>query len=216
MDEPFGAIDPINREEIQNEFLRVQGKLKKTIIFVTHDLHEAIKMGDKIAILQEGRLIQYDSPEIILTRPKNKYIADFVGADRALKVLGLLRAKDALNKEARNIVKGSQNAHQALTFLEQEGFTEAVVIEDDKPIGYVSPETLRHENRPVREVAESYPRFIDTYDTLKDAMSSMLMHDARVLCVVDEDGKFKGTIAMKDIQRSILEIYAEEDTEESS
>jgi CBS domain containing-hemolysin-like protein len=65
-------------------------------------------------------------------------------------------------------------------------------------------------------VAESYPRFIDTYDTLKDAMSSMLMHDARVLCVVDEDGKFKGTIAMKDIQRSILEIYAEEDTEESS
>jgi osmoprotectant transport system ATP-binding protein len=216
MDEPFGAIDPINREEIQNEFLRVQGKLKKTIIFVTHDLHEAIKMGYKIAILQEGRLIQYDSPEIILTRPKNKYIADFVGADRALKVLGLLRAKDALNKERRNIVKGSQNAHQALTFLEQEGFSEAVVIEDDKPIGHVSSQILRHEKRPVREVAESYPRFVNEYDTLKDAMSFMLMHDLQVLCVVDEDGKFKGTIAMKDIQRSILEIYAEEGTEQSA
>jgi osmoprotectant transport system ATP-binding protein len=66
MDEPFGAIDPINREDIQNEFLAVQEKLKKTIAFVTHDIQEAIKMGDKIAIFQAGKLIQYDTPEIIL------------------------------------------------------------------------------------------------------------------------------------------------------
>jgi len=216
MDEPFGAIDPINREEIQNEFLRVQGKLKKTIIFVTHDLHEAIKMGDKIAILQEGRLIQYDTPEVILTRPKNKYIADFVGADRALKVLGLLRAKDALNKDAPNIVKGSQDAQEALNFLEQEEFKEAIVIENDKPIGYVSPKILQHQDGRVRDVAKSYPTLIDTYDTLKDVMSAMLMHDRRLLCVVDEDGEFMGTIAIYDIQRSILEIYAEEEKEKSS
>jgi osmoprotectant transport system ATP-binding protein len=216
MDEPFGAIDPINREEIQNEFLRVQAKLKKTIIFVTHDLHEAIKMGDKIAILQEGRLIQYDSPEVILTRPKNRYIADFVGADRALKVLGLLRAKDALNKEAPSIVKGSQDAQEALKFLEREELKEAIVIDDDKPIGYVSPEILQHEEGRVRDVAKSYPTLIDTYDTLKDVMSAMLMHDRRLLCVVDEDGAFMGTIAIYDIQRSILEIYAEEETEKGS
>jgi len=216
MDEPFGAIDPINREEIQNEFLRVQGKLKKTIIFVTHDLQEAIKMGDKIAILQEGRLIQYDSPEVILTRPKNRYIADFVGADRALKVLGLLRAKDALNKEVRNLVKGSQDAQEVLKFLHQEQFREAVVIENSKPIGYVSLETLEDKNGPVRDAAESYPKFVDIYDTLKDVMSSMLMHDMRVLCVVEEDGKLRGTIAMDDIQRSILEIYAEKETHDSS
>lgn len=74
MDEPFGAIDPINREDIQNEFLRVQEKLKKTILFITHDIHEAIKMGDKIAVFQEGSLIQYYTPEAILTHPKDNYI----------------------------------------------------------------------------------------------------------------------------------------------
>jgi osmoprotectant transport system ATP-binding protein len=93
MDEPFGAIDPINREDIQNEFLRVQERLKKTILFVTHDIHEAIKMGDKIAIFQEGSLVQYDTPETILTHPKDTYVADFVGADRALKVLGHVRCR---------------------------------------------------------------------------------------------------------------------------
>jgi len=72
MDEPFGAIDPINREEIQNEFLKLQGKLKKTVAFVSHDIHEAIKMGDRIAIFDKGRLIQYDTPEVILTQPKKQ------------------------------------------------------------------------------------------------------------------------------------------------
>jgi osmoprotectant transport system ATP-binding protein len=97
MDEPFGAIDPINRAEIQDEFLKVQQTLKKTIAFVTHDIHEAIKMGDKIAIFQEGRLVQYDTPARILMEPATQYIADFVGADRALKVLGLLRVREAMN-----------------------------------------------------------------------------------------------------------------------
>jgi len=97
MDEPFGAIDPINRTEIQDEFLKVQQTLKKTIAFVTHDIHEAIKLGNKIAIFQKGRLVQYDTPARILMEPETQYVADFVGADRALKVLGLLRAREAMN-----------------------------------------------------------------------------------------------------------------------
>ena len=100
MDEPFGAIDPINREEIQNEFLKVQAELKKTVVFVTHDIHEAIKMGDRIAIFYGGRLIQYDKPEAILIHPKDKYIKEFVGADRALKVLSLMKVADSMRLEA--------------------------------------------------------------------------------------------------------------------
>jgi osmoprotectant transport system ATP-binding protein len=90
MDEPFGAIDPINRARLQDEFLRLQARVRKTVVFVTHDIDEAIKMGDKIAILRQGGVLaQYDSPEEILTNPADDFVAEFVGADRALKRLGL-------------------------------------------------------------------------------------------------------------------------------
>jgi osmoprotectant transport system ATP-binding protein len=90
MDEPFGAIDPINRTRLQDEFLRLQARVRKTIVFVTHDIDEAIKMGDRIAILRQGgSLAQYDTPAEILTNPADEFVAEFVGADRALKRLGL-------------------------------------------------------------------------------------------------------------------------------
>ena len=214
MDEPFGAIDPINREEIQNEFLRVQGKLKKTIAFVTHDIHEAIKMGDKIAIFQDGRLIQYDTPEIILTRPKNKYIADFVGADRALKVLGLLRTGEAMNKNPKNVLQGLTDAQEALKFLEDKSFQYAIVVQHGKPIGYVTPRLLKYENTEVKNIVEPYPIFVGVYDMLRDAMSYMLMHDMHVLCVIDDNGDFIGTISLNNIQKCILNIYAEDTDDE--
>src|SRR2546421_5104294 len=95
MDEPFGAIDPINRHRLQDEFLRLQHRLRKTVVFVTHDIDEAIKLGDRIAILREGgTLAQYDTPAEILTNPADEFVAQFVGADRALKRLGLAMLSD--------------------------------------------------------------------------------------------------------------------------
>ncbi len=92
MDEPFGAVDPIARERLQDEFLRIQQEIKKTIVFVTHDIDEAIKMGDKIAILKQGGILaQYDTPENILSRPNSEFVASFVGNDRILKRLSLTR-----------------------------------------------------------------------------------------------------------------------------
>jgi osmoprotectant transport system ATP-binding protein len=210
MDEPFGAIDPINREEIQNEFLRVQAELKKTIVFVTHDILEAIKMGDKIAIFQEGRLIQYDTPEVTLTRPINQYIGDFVGTDRALKVLGLVQVEEAMNKKPKNIIEGSTNAQQALKFLEKHGFSELIVIDQGKPIGYVRQRALKDEKVEVKNIAKSYPVDVGIHDTLKDAMSHMLMHDMRDLSVINDNGDFLGTISYKDIREHILKIYTDD------
>ena len=95
MDEPFGAIDPINRERLQNEFLRLQAEIRKTILFVTHDIDEAIKMGDRIAVLREGgHLAQYATPAELLMAPADEFVEDFVGADRALKRLALMRVSD--------------------------------------------------------------------------------------------------------------------------
>ena len=99
MDEPFGAIDPITRANLQNEFLKILRRLKKTVIFVTHDIDEAIKMGDRIAILKDGRLVQYGTPDDILSQPADDFVAEFVGADRALKRLNLVSVREVMRTE---------------------------------------------------------------------------------------------------------------------
>ncbi len=101
MDEPFGAIDPITRTHLQDEFLRILHDLRKTIVFVTHDIDEAIRMGDRIAILKDGALVQYDTPEAILAAPANAFVEAFVGADRALKRLALIPTSDAIESTVR-------------------------------------------------------------------------------------------------------------------
>jgi osmoprotectant transport system ATP-binding protein len=99
MDEPFGALDPIIREHIQNEFLRIQGNVKKTILFVSHDIDEAIKLGDTVAIFKAGKLMQHGTPDEILSQPNSDFVRDFVGVDRSLKRLSLLNVKDLLKKK---------------------------------------------------------------------------------------------------------------------
>jgi osmoprotectant transport system ATP-binding protein len=110
MDEPFGAIDPITRGRLQDEFLRLQAEIRKTVVFVTHDIDEAIKIGDRVAILRQGgELVQYGPPEDILTRPADEFVAEFVGRDRALKRLSLARLSD--------LALGSVNGHRPVLRL---------------------------------------------------------------------------------------------------
>ncbi|MDY0222319.1 MAG: ABC transporter ATP-binding protein [Desulfobacterium sp.] len=210
MDEPFGAIDPINREEIQDEFLKLQAKLKKTVAFVSHDIHEAIKMGDRIAIFDRGRLVQYDTPEIILTQPKNKFVSDFVGADRALKVLGLMWVRDIINRKPKNIIQGSDSSQEALGFMTAEKFRYAIVVEQNKPIGFVMQKTLKYEQGPVRNVVEPYPLFVYENTQLRDVLSSMLMYSTPTFCVVDENKSLVGTVTYNDIQKAVKASYADE------
>lgn len=210
MDEPFGAIDPINREEIQDEFLKLQSKLKKTVAFVSHDIHEAIKMGDRIAIFNQGRLIQYDTPEIILTQPKNKFVSDFVGADRALKVLGLLRVSDVINRKPKNIIQAADRSQDVLQKLKTKRSRYGIVIDQNKPIGSVTQKSLQYEEGPVRDVVEPFPIFLREKIPLRDALSSMLMYNTATLCVVDGDKNFAGTITYNDIQKAVKASYADE------
>ena len=147
MDEPFGAIDPIARERLQDEFLRLQEQVRKTVVFVTHDIDEAIKMGDRIAIMREGGVLaQYAAPEEILTRPVDEFVAQFVGADRALKRLGLTRlAELELAPAVANglpRVPASATARDALSLMLSEGGDRLLVVDDDgQDAGVV---TLQH------------------------------------------------------------------------
>jgi osmoprotectant transport system ATP-binding protein len=116
MDEPFGAVDPITRERLQDEFLNIQQDIKKTIVFVTHDIDEAIKMGDKIAILKQGGfLAQYDTPENILSSPNSEFVASFVGTDRILKRLSLVRVGDIELEPANGDTEGLPRINEGLT-----------------------------------------------------------------------------------------------------
>ena len=137
MDEPFGAVDPITRERLQDEFLRIQEDIRKTIVFVTHDIDEAIKIGDKIAILKQGGfLAQYDTPENILASPNSEFVASFVGNDRILKRLSLTRVGEMelepANGDAQNLprIDGNLTVKDALSEIIGSGASGGVVEKD--------------------------------------------------------------------------------------
>jgi len=136
MDEPFGAVDPINREVLQESFMRIQRELKKTIVFVTHDMDEALKMADIVAVMQQGRLIQFDTPLNILSQPKNAFVKSFFGNDRVLKRLAMMNALDyIIDKESGSALRYTVEKEEtfslkdALTRLLEEQ-TETIRVKD--------------------------------------------------------------------------------------
>jgi osmoprotectant transport system ATP-binding protein len=150
MDEPFGAVDPITRERLQDEFLRIQDNIKKTIVFVTHDIDEAIKMGDKIAILKEGGILaQYDTPENILSAPKSEFVSSFVGSDRVLKRLSLTRVGDVdlepANGYGDNLPRLSNrmSLKDALSEMIGAGAERSVVVSDGNVLGSLTLDAIR-------------------------------------------------------------------------
>jgi osmoprotectant transport system ATP-binding protein len=151
MDEPFGAVDPITRDRLQNDFLRLHAEIRKTVIFVTHDIDEAIKMGHRIAILKDGELIQYGTPDEILARPVDDFVSDFVGADRGLKRLLLRELRDieltSTNGDADELptVDERTSLRDALSLMVTRRVTALTVLgEDGERRGTVSMEALAH------------------------------------------------------------------------
>jgi osmoprotectant transport system ATP-binding protein len=150
MDEPFGAIDPITRERLQNDFLRLHREIRKTVVFVTHDIDEAIKMGDRICLLREGGILaQYDTPEKILAEPADDFVAQFVGEDRGLKRLALKRLEDIELQPVPPDTNGTPSCpgrwtlRDALSLMLTESSTGVVVLDGDgQPKGYVSVEDV--------------------------------------------------------------------------
>jgi osmoprotectant transport system ATP-binding protein len=148
MDEPFGAIDPITRTSLQDEFLRILRELDKTIVFVTHDIDEAIRMGTRIAIMRAGRLVQYDTPEAILAHPADSFVEAFVGGDRALKRLSLLSVDahythEAPPGDAPRLARTS-NLRDALSALLTTGAERAAVVDaTEAVVGTLTIESIR-------------------------------------------------------------------------
>lgn len=152
MDEPFGAIDPITRANLQNEFLRILRHLKKTVIFVTHDIDEAIKMGDRIAILKDGRLVQYGTPDEILSHPADDFVAEFVGTDRALKRLNLVSVREVmqLGNAGAVSVPPETSLKDALAMMLAHDVKALSVVDEGRAVGAVSLDLIQQHIRARR------------------------------------------------------------------
>ncbi len=195
MDEPFGAVDPIVRERLQNEFLRLQEDLAKTILFVTHDIDEAIKMGDLVAVMQVGgRLAQFGTPAEILASPANEFVARFVGADRGLKRLSLSRVGDLDLRQVATARVG-EDAVVVRERALQEPFGYLLIVDElRRPIGWV-----RRDHIPVSgslDQAQATPTspLLNRRATLKDALSLLLDADVQAGIVVDRNGVVLGIV----------------------
>jgi osmoprotectant transport system ATP-binding protein len=220
MDEPFGAIDPITREILQNEFLQIQERVGKTIVFVTHDIDEAIKMGDRIVLLREGQMVQFDTPDQILAYPRNRFVRDFVGADRQLKRLGLLRIRDIMEPNPPSVFL-SDTLDKAKAEMKRLNVRSAFVVDEDTGVlkGWVHREDTAHSTSLIDAMNEA-PWFeisVRENATARDALSAMVARGFRTTPVVTSKGVLRGSITLDDMQALILEDDArQEETQASS
>ncbi|MFH8608953.1 ABC transporter ATP-binding protein [Streptomyces sp. NPDC018029] len=190
MDEPFGAVDPVVREHLQNEFLRLQQAVRKTVLFVTHDIEEAVRLGDRIAVYGQGSIEQFDTPSTVLGAPANDYVADFVGADRGLKRLSVTPIEEG-DLEQPPVV------HLDDPLPKELDARWAVVLDGENNLhGWLSAEHARVGSGTVREHARRMEAWLPVGASLKQAFATMLQHDAGWIAVIDKDseGRFLGVL----------------------
>ena len=197
MDEPFGAVDPIVRERLQNELLRLQESLAKTILFVTHDIDEAVKMGDLVVVMQHGgRIAQAGAPADLLAQPASEYVARFVGADRGLKRLSLYRVGDVELREAP-IVRAGDATREVISRAQAWGDRFVLLADDDdRPVGWIDASDLPPDGWLSASDADPMSPLLNRRTTLKDATSLLLDEEVRSGVVVDRAGRVLGLLTL--------------------
>ncbi|MFB7915154.1 ABC transporter ATP-binding protein [Streptomyces sp. NPDC056061] len=205
MDEPFGAVDPVVRERLQKEFLKLQAQVRKTVLFVTHDIEEAVRLGDRIAVYGQGTIEQFDAPAAVLGAPATPYVADFVGADRGLKRLSVTPIEKG-DLDQPPVVHLDDSLDRATERLRAEGARWAVVLDaEDNLHGWIPADrpTAAGTTGPapgtgdtVRAHARRMEAWLPVGAPLKQAFATMLQHDAGWIAVIDEEGtgRFLGVL----------------------
>ena len=201
MDEPFGAVDPIVRERLQNEFLRLHRTLGMTVLFVTHDIDEAIKMGTRVAVMQQGgHLAQYAPPTELLAHPANDFVSRFVGADRGLKRLSLLKVADVRVEPGVVAHVGEPARDVRRRVVEAESQWVLLLDPADAPIGWIKASQLASDDDSLQpdNVDASSP-VVHFETTLRDALSMLLTSTVQTAVVVDERGRYAGVLTFDEI-----------------
>jgi osmoprotectant transport system ATP-binding protein len=207
MDEPFGAVDPITRERLQDEFLRIQEDIRKTIIFVTHDIDEAIKMGDRIAILQEKSVIaQYDTPERILTDPASEFVEDFIGSGASLKRLSLSKVGDI--EPANWPVASLEDSHDEARRKMRESGKDHVLLLDGqkKPKRWVSMADIEQNGVPLKEAGWPAIAIVEEKSSLYNTLDTMITSYKGSAIVVDDEGRYQGVVDFETVLAAIEDM----------
>jgi osmoprotectant transport system ATP-binding protein len=207
MDEPFGAVDPIRRDGLQNEFLRLQEQVRKTVIFVTHDVDEAIKMADRIAILQRGGILaQYDTPAAILANPASEFVERFVGADRGLKRLSLLRVRDLEQIEPVLIHAGEDRSDVRRRLDRVDELEYALLVDEEgRPLGWIDQHDLAGSGPIDPDAATPGAPTVEPETTLRDALSTLLSSSVQLGVVVDARQRVIGLVSVEAIGERLRE-----------
>lgn len=202
MDEPFGALDPITRSRLQDEFLRVQEKIKKTIVFVTHDIDEAIKMGDKIAVMQKGKLVQFASPAELLSSPANEFVENLVGGNRTLKRLNLIKCRESMHEPIT--VTSDTSLDKVRELITETKVKHVAVIEgDNKLIGYILSKNLKNKVGVAKDIAKPIEATVTAKTALNDALSEMFNIGQQFIHVVNEHDRLEGLITINDVLKAV-------------
>ncbi|GAB7546468.1 osmoprotectant ABC transporter ATP-binding protein OsmV [Cupriavidus sp. 8B] len=198
MDEPFGAVDPINRESIQNEFFLMQRQLGKTVIMVSHDIDEAIKLGDRVAVFRGGKLVQFDHPDALLARPADDFVQAFIGHDNTLKRLLLVRAGDAATM-AQTCSPGMPLA-RAFAIMDEADVRHLPVVDDaQRTLGYVTRRDARAGQGVCADAMRPFMATAAFDEHLRIVLSRMYQHNTSWLPVVDADGVYLGEVTQESI-----------------
>ena len=202
MDEPFGAIDPVTRSRLQDEFLNLQGTLKKTVVFVTHDIEEAIKLGDRIAILNiGGRLEQYDGPRAVLGTPATDFVASFVGVDRAIKQLKVTPIDPELLEYPPTVTPETSRS-KAREMFTGINLTAVPVVDDEQRLCGRIRRTDADGDGEVAERVTRVEAWVDVHDMLEAALANTLLSDDGWIAVLDAD-RFLGVMTPVSVHRAL-------------
>ena len=210
MDEPFGAIDPITRDRLQNEFLRIQADVRKTIVFVTHDIDEAIKMGDRIAILgMQSRIAQYDSPETILTAPADGFVEDFIGAGAALKRLNLTRVRE-VELDQWAVARIDEDRTTLRRMLADSDHGSLLLVDaENRPERWITARDLARESEALDHVGLPATAVVEPQATLRDALDEMVTSTVGCAVVTDGQGRYQGVVDLGTVMKAVDEMRAD-------
>jgi len=197
MDEPFGALDPITRAQLQDEFLRLRKRLKKVILFVTHDMDEAIKLGDRIAVMRSGRIVQFDTPRKILREPADPFVRDMVGREGGIKLMKLLRIADIMDPADGMTISADRLSEAERRMAESGKDILLVVDKEGRFQGTLSYEQfMRSEHPGDATLLDRTCPVVEARDRVDTTLENMLKHKRVWLPVVSDDQKLRGVVTM--------------------
>ena len=209
MDEPFGALDPLTRENLQDELKKLQGRLKKTIVFVTHDMDEALRLGDRVVVMRAGKIVQADSPEDLLRNPADEFVEEFIGRDKLATKAETLTVQEVAVATPITAYPDMGLARATRRMRRKRVDTLVVIEEDETFVGVVTARDIqRHKNRPgkIADIVQQDTPVILEGSSAKAAFEELFLGHTGILPIVDDSNRLKGLVTRSSLAEMLYRV----------